>query len=67
MGVGHLDPDQALAVVVDETEGEVPPWNKAVKNRVRSELPDDEDDGVVRFGAVRVPPLGELVRGEQPG
>uniref|UniRef100_UPI00384F4F53 hypothetical protein n=1 Tax=Streptomyces tendae TaxID=1932 RepID=UPI00384F4F53 len=61
MGVGHLDPDDAPVLVVGEEEGEVPPGNAAVEYGVRREFGNDEDDGVVCLGAVRVAPLGELV------
>lgn len=67
MGVGHLDPDDVPALLEGQGEGEVPSRDTAVKNGVRSEFGDDEDDAVVRLGPSGVPLLGELVRGEQPG
>lgn len=67
VGVGHLDPDDAPALVAGQGQGEVPPGDATVENGVRGEFGNEEDDGVVRLGAVRVAPLGELVRGEQPG
>ena len=67
VGVGDLDPDCAPGGVVGQRQGEVPPRDPAVEDRVRGEFGDDEDDGVVRLGAVRVAPLGQLVGGEQSG
>jgi hypothetical protein len=66
MGVGHLDPDDTSADVAGQRQGEVLPLGAAVEDRVRREFGDDED-AIVRLDAVRVAPLGQLVRGEQPG
>lgn len=67
VGVGYLNPDDAPALVVGQGQGEVPSGDAPVEDGVRGEFGDDQDGGVVRLGAVRVAPLGELVRGEQPG
>lgn len=67
VGVGHLDPDDAPIVVAAEEQGEAPTRDTAVKDGVRGEFGDDEDDGVMHLGPARVTPLGELMRREQPG
>lgn len=73
VGVGDLDTDDAPTLVVGQGQGqgqgqgEVSSGDAAMEDGVRGEFGDDEDGGVVRLGAVRVSPLGELLRGEQPG
>jgi hypothetical protein len=67
MGVGHLAPDDAADGLLGEEQGEAPAGYAAVEHGVGGEFGDDQRDRLVRRGAVRVPPLGELVRGRQPG